>query len=253
MPVANLPALEPRSEYICPVDGKNINFSFPGSPDGSFSEALADALLTEWAHDADCLIDLHGGDLRENVAQFNVVPLTGDSAFDDVNISLAKAFDPQIIVTIEAARLGEPGRSCSARAQRKQYSAFAEAGANGLPDESSIEFHKNGVLRVAHYFEMIDQIATEGVRQTSVGDLYVWQSACSSGWCTYLIEPGESVLEGQMVATIRSMSGDAEQPVYADATGSILWRNTHPIITKDLPLFGIAFSSLPKQITEKRP
>src|SRR3546814_3561237 len=47
----------------------------------SFSEALADALLNEWAADADVLIELHGGDLCEDVAPFTVLQLTGDARF----------------------------------------------------------------------------------------------------------------------------------------------------------------------------
>src|SRR5437588_9146940 len=38
IPVVNQPALPVYTQYTCPVDGKNINFSFPGRPDGSFTE-----------------------------------------------------------------------------------------------------------------------------------------------------------------------------------------------------------------------
>jgi len=43
-----------------PVDDKNIHWLYPGNPHGSFTEALADALLFDWSADAAALIDMHG-------------------------------------------------------------------------------------------------------------------------------------------------------------------------------------------------
>src|SRR5262245_57139560 len=40
LPILNIPGLYEHAQSICPIDGKNINFSFPGNPNGSFSEAL---------------------------------------------------------------------------------------------------------------------------------------------------------------------------------------------------------------------
>jgi predicted deacylase len=48
LPILNIPGLYEHAQSICPIDGKNINFSFPGNPNGSFSEALAHALVTDW-------------------------------------------------------------------------------------------------------------------------------------------------------------------------------------------------------------
>src|SRR5262249_45034685 len=52
IPIVNLPAVPLRAQYVCPLDDKNINFSFPGRPDGTFAEAIAWALLEDWARDA---------------------------------------------------------------------------------------------------------------------------------------------------------------------------------------------------------
>src|SRR5215475_5397158 len=92
LPVLNMPGLYLHSDTVCPVDGKNINFSFPGSPDGTFSEVLADALLTDWAKDADLVVDLHGGDLREDVAKFVMCQITGDPAFDAQTRRFARCY-----------------------------------------------------------------------------------------------------------------------------------------------------------------
>src|SRR5689334_23317380 len=123
IPIVNLPAMPLRSQYVCPLDGKNINFSFPGRPDGSFSEAIAYALLNDWAHDADCFADLHGGDLCEQVSHFMVVQRTGNEAFDKRNFEIARCFDAEIIAAIDPSHMDQPARSVTGRAKRGQYAA----------------------------------------------------------------------------------------------------------------------------------
>ncbi len=67
MPVVNLPAFWSRSMFVCPIDGLNPNRMFPGHPDGSYSEQLVYALTTELIAHADAYIDLHGGDIVEDL------------------------------------------------------------------------------------------------------------------------------------------------------------------------------------------
>lgn len=247
MPIANLPALPDRSQFVCPVDGKNINFSFPGSSQGTFSEALADAILNEWAADADCLIDLHGGDLCERVAQFTVAPMVGDPAFDEFNFALAAAFEPQIIVKLNPDHLSKPGRSCSGRAAQRKHAGFAEAGGNGLIDEESVAFHRDGVLRVASLFAMIDRQPEAPKRRPFVADEYHWVQAEADGWCTYAADPGDKVVRGQLIAVIHDYAGNRLRELVAPADGYVLWRCTHAIVTAATDLFGIAARSAQQQ------
>ncbi|MHA6646188.1 succinylglutamate desuccinylase/aspartoacylase family protein [Mesorhizobium sp. A623] len=239
MPLANPPAWPERSEYICPIDDKNINFTFPGRPDGTFSEALCDALLNEWARDAACLIDLHGGDMCEEVAQFTVAPTIGDRSFDDFNLALAQAFDPEIIVTLPPSNLVEPGRSCSGRARQKQHAAFSEAGAHGVVDENSVSFHVNGVLRVAKLLDMIDE-APPASRRAFVADEYHWVPAGADGWFRPMVHPGDEVASGQVIGTIDDFGGRRLNDVRSPADGRVLWRWTHSNATADLNVFGVA-------------
>src|SRR5512136_1980015 len=42
--VANMPSFLGRTIYYSPIDGKNLNRVFPGKPDGTISERIADVI-----------------------------------------------------------------------------------------------------------------------------------------------------------------------------------------------------------------
>src|SRR5262245_1602224 len=58
VPVANRLAVESRTMYVCPPDGKNLNRTFPGNPHGSYAEVLADLLWREIASQASHILDV---------------------------------------------------------------------------------------------------------------------------------------------------------------------------------------------------
>src|SRR5262245_26833208 len=178
IPIVNLPAVPVRSQYVCPLDDKNINFSFPGRPDGSFSEAIAFALLEDWAKDADCFVDLHGGDLCENVSHFTVCQTIGDNAFDERNMALAQCFDAEIVARLDPSFLDKPARSCTGRARRRQHAAFAEAGRIGLIEERNVSYHFEGVLRIAKLLGMIEEAPPKKLKPVVI-DRYLWIPAPS--------------------------------------------------------------------------
>ncbi|WP_170984330.1 succinylglutamate desuccinylase/aspartoacylase family protein [Rhodoligotrophos defluvii] len=238
IPVVNLPAVPHRSQYICPIDGKNINFSFPGRPDGTFSEQLAWALLDDWARDADCFIDLHGGDLCENVAHFTVAQQIGDEAFDRRNVEIAACFDAELIVRLAPSHLEKPGRSCTGRATRRQHAAFAEAGRIGIIEERNVEFHLNGVLRVAQLLGMITSAPPKSRAPVFV-DEYLWIPAPHDGFYRYHVNPGQKVEQGQVLAVAENTYGDRLGDVRAPVSGYILWSLTHAFVMKDSFVMGL--------------
>lgn len=243
LPVLNRPGVALRAQHVCPIDNKNINFSFPGDKTGSFSAALADAVLNDWAADADVLIDLHGGDLCERVVPFNVVPTTADAALDKVNLDLAQAFDPAIIVRLPRDSLEQPGRSISGRARQGRRAVFAEAGANGLLDDESVRHHMDGVQRVAAYLGMLPAATaprrTQRAAPPLIATSYHWLQSEVEGWCDYAVDPGGLVERGQRLATITDFAGAPAQTLFAPADGMLLWRCTHPLVVPGSDLFGI--------------
>ncbi|RAZ71149.1 succinylglutamate desuccinylase/aspartoacylase family protein [Mesorhizobium atlanticum] len=58
VPVLNPPAVRGSSRNT-PIDGLNLNRTFPGRPDGSISERISDALCRVLVTEADIVFDLH--------------------------------------------------------------------------------------------------------------------------------------------------------------------------------------------------
>ena len=242
IPVVNLPAVPLRTQYVCPLDDKNINFSFPGRPDGTFAEAIAWALLEDWARDADCFVDMHGGDLCENVAHFTVAQMIGDAEFDARNLDLAKCFDAQIVARLDPSHLRQPARSCTGRAQRRQHAAFAEGGRIGLIEEEHVAYHFEGVQRIANYLGMIGA-APPKRRQPAIIDRYLWIDAPVDGIYRYAVEPAQKVTKGTILATAENTYGEMLATVTAPADGHILWRITHALAPKGSFIVGLGVSS----------
>jgi N-alpha-acetyl-L-2,4-diaminobutyrate deacetylase len=60
IPSLNLPAAKAATR-LSPVDGKNMNRAFPGKPDGTVTEMIADYLTTIFFPMSDIVIDIHTG------------------------------------------------------------------------------------------------------------------------------------------------------------------------------------------------
>lgn len=240
IPLMNQPALYRYSEYVCPLDEKNINFSFPGSADGSFSESLCDAVMNEWTVDADCYVDMHGGDLRENVSKFTIYQRTDDSSLQERAKKMASCFDADMVVGLPVHHMAKPGRPPTAFAAQNRLALMSEAGANGIADETSIQFHVEGVLNVAHALGMIDAAPLEFNRARTLCDDYIWVSCPANGEFHSAVEPGDRVLEKQLLGTLKDFFGRTITEIAAPRSGLVLWRMTHPSIPEGSPILAIA-------------
>lgn len=240
MPMINQPALYKYSEYICPIDQKNINFTFPGRSDGTFSDCLCDAIMSEWCVDADCYVDMHGGDLRENVAKFTIYQRTGDIALGALARQMAMCFDSDIVVGLPHSHMRNLGRPPTGFAARGRLAIMSEAGANGLMDEESVQYHVDGVLNVARTLGILDTPSTEFRRARIPCDDYIWVTSATDGEFHAEVEPGDRICKNQRLGTIRDLFGYTLSEITAPESGFLLWRMTHPTIPKGSPVLAIA-------------
>lgn len=245
IPLVNQPADYRRVKEI-PIDNKNIHEIYPGRRDGTFSDVLAHALLRDWAADADALIDLHSGDFGQYLVNpFVVIQKTPDGALNRHNEALARCFQPPFLVYLDEEFLGRPGRICSARARDGQSGLVIEAGANGTLEPKYVEFHLRGLLGVARHLGILPGGAVVAAKEPIVLDQYLFVNAPADGFVFPLVETGDYVRKGQVVAR---MCDDLQRPLadaQSPADGYVTWRTTQILAKADSRIIAMGRARAP--------
>ena len=232
-PVANMPAFQARSIYVCPLDGKNLNRVFPGRPDGSASEQIAYWLFENVIRQADYYVDMHGGDLIEALAPFTIFHPTGNPRVDAVSLEMARVFGIRYLVRSESK-----GSTFAAAAEAGIPAILPEAGGQGIWRREDIDLHVNGVNRLLRHLQMIDGPAPEPVA-TEVLEQFIWLRSEHDGYYYPQVAIGELVCQGQEVGRVADFDGHTLQTVTAPADGRVLFLVSSLAINRGDPLLSI--------------
>lgn len=227
LPVVNLPALYDHVKEVSPIDGKNLNFLYPGDCEGTFSEALADAILHDWAADADVFLDLHGGDLHEAFSTYVVWQQSGDPDLDARADAIARCFDADYIVGLAPEMMDAPGRCCTAAAREGRLAVVAEGGTEARLADEHVRFHRDGVVAVARALGMVDGSTAPPRRRQIAIAAYRFLTAPEDGLLTAVVSPGTPVREGQRLFTRRDLFGREVGDVRAPVAGHLIWCSSH--------------------------
>src|SRR5580693_4727334 len=92
VPLVNVASFAQKVPHLNPIDGKNMNRLYPGKPDGTQTERASWAIAKQVVEKCDYLIDLHGGDLDENLRRYSYWPQTGKSQLDSTSRGMVLAF-----------------------------------------------------------------------------------------------------------------------------------------------------------------
>jgi len=233
VPVANVPAFRMRSIYVCPLDGQNLNRMFPGNPDGTASEQLADWLFHNVIKQADYYVDLHGGDLIEALIPCTIYHRSGNKVIDQKSLELAKVFGIQYIVRSETK-----GSTYSAAAQAHIPAILTEAGGQGMWPPEAVAAHTNGLNRLMRHLGMLEGPAPEPV-PTQLLEHSIWLRSEHVGYYYPGVEVGEAVCKGQDLGAVTDFQGNVLQSLVAPEDGLILFLVSSLAINQDDPLLAV--------------
>lgn len=149
-PLLNVASFEQMTVHVNPVDKKGMNAGYPGSAGGTQTDRAL-ALVAEYiVNPSDVIVDLHGGDLDENLRPYSYWIRTGNEAQDAGARKLVTAFglDHVIVRDIDAANPAST-RSLSGYALGKgKIAIVAEAGRSGIVNDTDVNALVNGCLNV---------------------------------------------------------------------------------------------------------
>lgn len=235
VPVVSMESYVRRSPFVVPEDGKNLNRSFPGSYDGTYTDALARGIFDELIAMADVLLDLHGGDLVEALEPFAIYDA---SPVEEQSRSLAVAFGLPYVVREEPAE-GLAGMTCTAAAAAGIPAVIAEAGGIGQLDEAAVTMLADGVRNALRSLEMLPGPVTPPAAEMREVGVFDWLRCREAGFWEAAVRVGEELAEGQLVGRVKNLWGDVQEEIRAPREGVVLFLTTSAAVSDDGLLLGL--------------
>lgn len=238
LPVVNLPAFRARTPFICPLDGKNPNRVFPGSAEGTFSEVLAHHIFEALIRPADALVDLHCGDLVEDLAPFSLVQQSGNPRLDTRAMDLAAAYGLPYLAVQEPSGEALGGTTNGAAAAIGIPAAIVEVGGVGQLQPEAVAMHLQGLRGALQHLEMLPGPRVQ-LPQPQVLRRFTWVRAARGGFFRKAVSAGDLVQEGTVLGEMIDLWGDPVGQSTSPVAGVVLFVTTSPAIGDDGLIAGI--------------
>jgi predicted deacylase len=228
VPVVNVPAFEART-YVSPIDGVNMQGSYPGKPDGTITQLIAFRVFNEFVSKSNYYLDLHGGDIHESEVGFAAYFETGDSRIDAQSEQMARALGFEYVWRTSEEGPMPKGSTWRTGPESEIPSALAElsSGDKLLSEEASAM--SEGILNVMRQLRMLGGEPRRREEQkvlTQFTPLTVKQG----GLFHPHVMPGSMVSEGDILGEVTNLQGAVIDMVRAPTKGVVLVLIHNPVV-----------------------
>ena len=201
VPIINIASWTSMTPHINPIDRKGMNASYPGDATGTQTQRALAMIANQVVAPADVVVDLHGGDLDENLRPYSYWFRSGHAAQDSAGLKLIMAFGlDHIIVTDVDPAAPNAGRSLSGQALvRGKTVLVAEAGRSGVVAPSDVTALVDGSLNVLAAMKMIDRSYTPVRRPIWLDGAGARVAADSAGVFIASVDRDARVTKGQLL------------------------------------------------------
>jgi predicted deacylase len=233
VPLVNVASFEQIVPHVNPIDGKNMNRFYPGTASGTQTERASYAVTKQVVDTCDHLIDLHGGDLDENLRPYSYWTVTGNTKQDEASRAMALAFGlPHIIVSTD--RPTDPAASRfleNTATTRGKPSITAEAGRSGPVDPGEVAVLVRGVRGVMAHLHMTAQSAAPVQRPIWI-EKVITIAAEQPGMFRPAVDRDTRVQKGTKIGVVTDYVNRPLQEIAAPESGMILFVRAVPSLKK---------------------
>ena len=179
----------------------------------------------------DHAIDLHAGDLVEDLTPFVIYRETGDPELDARIARMASAYGARWAV--RSAPTGErPGSLYAVASLNGVAAMLAESGGRGLLIEADVVRHVRGVTNILRAVGALAGVP-DLVKPPTVVNSFDWLRSPVEGLFHSRVEVGQRVKRGDVVGELVDLVGDPLTTLHAQTSGVLLFIVTSPAIKKD--------------------
>src|SRR3954468_13802492 len=233
VPLVNVPSFEKITPHVNPTDNKSMNSRYPGDPGGTQTDRASAVITKEVVERCDHLIDLHGGDLDENLRPYSYWTVTGNQKQDEFSRAMVLAFGLDHII-VSADRPKDPNAARfleNAASTRGKPSFTAEAGRSGPVDVTDAARLSAGVKNVMAHLKM-GGTAAAPVRNPIWVEKIVTLAADRDGMFQPTVDRDAHVTKGARIGVVTDYLNRPLQEVTATDDGIIMFIRAVPSLKK---------------------
>jgi predicted deacylase len=145
LPAVNVAAVV-AGRRTSPVDGLNLNRTFPGDPDGTITQQIAHFMAHEIFPRGDAFLDLHSGGSSLDILPSAIIEPTSDPELHRRNVAAVRAFDAPFMVVV--SNLGDPRTATATACRAGLTTVGTEMGGGGTVGPEVLEICRRGVRNV---------------------------------------------------------------------------------------------------------
>jgi N-alpha-acetyl-L-2,4-diaminobutyrate deacetylase len=225
VPAMNYPAFRAGTR-TSPIDKGNMNRSFPGRPDGTVTEKIADYFQRHLLPRADIVLDFHSGGRTLDFLPFCAAHVLPDKEQEEKAFAAVAAFSaPYSMRMIE---IDAVGMYDTAAEEMGKVFVTTELGGGGTSRAETVRIARRGTLNVLRHTGIVSgAVETQPTRWLDMPSGDCFSFAEDDGLIETMIDLGEAVEEGAVVARIHPIgrTGGAPQEIRAKMSGVLAARH----------------------------
>jgi N2-acetyl-L-2,4-diaminobutanoate deacetylase len=210
VPAFNYPAFRAGSR-TSPIDEGNMNRSFPGRPDGTVTEKIADYFQRTLLPMADVVVDFHSGGKTLDFVPFAAAHILDDKTTEEACFAAMKAFNAPY--SVQLLEIDSAGMYDSAVEELGKVLVTTELGGGGSSTAQSNAIAKKGLRNVLIHCGIMQgelQIAPTVDLSMPDDDCFIFSEG--DGLFEAMVDLGETVARGDLLARAWPLDRTGQRP-----------------------------------------
>jgi predicted deacylase len=244
VPLVNVPSFERIVPHVNPTDNKSMNRFYPGDSKGTQTDRASFVVTREVVDKCDHLIDLHGGDLDENLRPYSYWTVTGNQKQDETSRAMVLAFGlDHIIISADRPKDAKASRYLENTASTRGKPSFtAEAGRSGPVDPRDAAVLVTGVQNVMGHLKMLARPAPPVAKPVWIGQI-VSATADRDGIFHPSVDRDAHVVKGAKIGAVTDYLNRPLHDVLAPESGIVMFVRAVPSLKKGDTLVNVGVVS----------